>query len=151
MKKKWWRHLIAVSEEKNIGYLLLRLFIGVGMMTHGYGKFFGGPERWKGIGMAMGKLGINFLPTFWGFMAAFAEFFGGIFLVLGIFTPVFSFLIFFTMLVAAFFVHGGDSFSAREGALCHLFPSLLFMLKGAGRYSLDFLIFKSPGKRQTGR
>ena len=143
--KKWLKYLFITSGDKNIGYLLLRIFIGVGLMTHGYGKMFGGPEKWEGVGKAMSQLGINFLPTFWGFMAAFAEFFGGLFLALGLFTTISSFLIFFTMLVAAFFVHGGDSFSSRELAFCYFFAALMFMVKGAGRYSIDYYI-KRPGK-----
>jgi putative oxidoreductase len=49
----------------------------------------------------MGNLGISFLPAFWGFMAAFSEFFCSIFLILGIlFRPAALFLA-FTMFIAA--------------------------------------------------
>ena len=65
------------------------------------GKIAGGPERWERIGGTMGNLGISFLPAFWGFMAAFSEFFCSIFLILGIlFRPAALFLA-FTMFVAA--------------------------------------------------
>ncbi len=87
--------------NKDLGLLILRL--GVGLSTaifHGYGKIFGGPERWERIGGAMGNLGISFLPAFWGFMAAFSEFFCSIFLILGIlFRPAALFLA-FTMFIA---------------------------------------------------
>ncbi|MBN1900418.1 DoxX family protein [Candidatus Sumerlaeota bacterium] len=134
--------LFVSSDERNIGYLLLRLFVGVAFITHGYPKMFGGVERWEGIGKAMSRLGIDLFPVFWGFMASFAEFFGGFFLILGLCTTIFSFLIFFTMFVAAFFVHAADPFAKKEIALVFFFCAFLFMVKGAGKYSLDYPLFK---------
>ena len=144
---KLLKNLLITSKEKNIGFALFRVFVGAAFIIHGYPKMEGGLERWRAIGGAMGKLGIKFLPGFWGFMAATSEFFGGIFLILGLFTTVSSFLIFFTMLIAAFFVHQGDPFMKRELALVYFFASFLFMIKGAGKYSIDALITKSPVKQ----
>ena len=63
----------------NIGILFIRIGIGLMFILHGWPKFTGGPEKWAGLGAyGMGTLGINFLPVFWGFMAAAAEFLGGI-------------------------------------------------------------------------
>ena len=87
---------------RNLGLLILRLGIGLSMLLfHGYGKLIGGPERWEGLGGQMANLGINFLPVFWGFMAMFAEFFGSILLILGLFFRPAAFLLAGTMFVAA--------------------------------------------------
>jgi putative oxidoreductase len=85
----------------DFGLLLLRLGIGCSMVIfHGYGKMMGGPERWEGIGASMGVLGITFLPVFWGFMAAFAEFVCSILLILGPLFRLAAMLLAFSMFVA---------------------------------------------------
>ena len=77
-----------MRKDKNLlqaGLLLLRVGIGVSIFFHGLPKITGGPETWTAIGGTMSNLGINFAPTFWGFMAAFAETIGGILFALGLF------------------------------------------------------------------
>ena len=87
--------------DRDAGLLILRLGIGASMMLfHGWGKITGGPERWSGLGKHMGQLGIEFAPAFWGFAAAFSEFFGSILIVLGLFFRPAAGLLAFTMLVA---------------------------------------------------
>ena len=62
----------------NIGWLLLRVGIGISIFFHGLPKLMGGPETWTAIGSTMSVFGIDFAPQFWGFMAAIAESVGGI-------------------------------------------------------------------------
>lgn len=147
MKKRTWRFLFATSSDKNIGLLFLRLFAGAGLIAHGYSKIFAGPERWAKLGSVLSKIGIDFLHPFWGFMAAFAEFFGGIMILLGLFTTIASFLVFCTMLAAGMIHHHGDNFFKREPALLYLFISFFFMIKGAGAFSLDWIIEKFLNKK----
>src|SRR5687767_2021052 len=127
----------------DLGLLILRVGIGIMFMIHGWPKITGGTEMWTNIGGSMGNLGIDFAPAFWGFMAAFAEFFGGLFLVLGLFFRITNFLLVFTMIVAAI-VHlkgdvgfGGASHAIEAGIL---FFSLIFIVPG--RYSLDAMFFR---------
>ncbi|MCA1803347.1 MAG: DoxX family protein [Rhodothermaceae bacterium] len=120
------------------GLLLLRIGIGIFYIFHGYPKLFGGLDRWEAVGGAMGVLGIGFLPAFWGFMAAVAETFGGIFLILGLFTRPAAGLLFITMFVATIFhINNGDPFStiAHSGKMVVLFLSLIII--GPDRFSLD--------------
>lgn len=66
---KW---LIPKFAYPDFGMLVLRLGIGASFIIHhGYDKI-ADPGRWKGLGQQMSLLGIDFLPEFWGFMAAFA-------------------------------------------------------------------------------
>ena len=82
--------------------LLLRIGIGLMFILHGYPNIMGGMDKWSGLGaFGMNSIGISFYPAFWGFMAAFSEFFGGIMLVLGVYTRLFSFLLFITMFIAS--------------------------------------------------
>ena len=85
----------------DIGLLVIRVGIGVMFIFHGFPKITGGTEQWTELGKAMGTFGITFLPAFWGFMAAFSEFFGGVFLVLGILFQPACILLLITMTVAA--------------------------------------------------
>ena len=127
--------------KKNLlhfGILLLRIGIGVSMMMHGIPKLMAGPEMWTGLGGAMGNLGITFAPTFWGFMAAFAEGVGGLLIALGLFVRPVSLMLVFNMIVAMMMhIAQGDGFLGYGHALDLLiiFAALLFI--GAGKYSLD--------------
>jgi putative oxidoreductase len=69
--------------------------------VHGWGKITRGPELWGKLGGSMSNLGITFAPEFWGFMSAFAEFGGGILLLIGLFSRTAAFFMAFNMLVAA--------------------------------------------------
>jgi putative oxidoreductase len=107
-------------------------------IIHGAPKLFGGAETWIKLGGAMGNFGITFFPAFWGFMAAFSEFFGGIFLILGFLYRPFCLLLTITMIVAAtHHLARGDGIRGASHALesAILFFSLLFI--GPGKYSLD--------------
>ena len=135
--KAFQYYLWRAKPEGNLAYLGLRIFVGIAMFTHGYGKLIAGPDRWRAIGGVMASINIPGPAVFWGFMAAFAESIGAVLLAIGLFTPVASFLIAVTMFVAVFVAHSGDPFAARELGLMFLFTSLLFLFKGAGSYSVD--------------
>lgn len=135
---------------KNTGLLLLRIGIGIMFILHGWPKMVGGPERWAKIGANMQLLGIDFMPEFWGFMAAFAETVGGALLVLGLFFRPTLILLIITMLVATLRHQvAGDGFGGYSHALeaAILFFSLYFI--GPGRYSLDKTLFPSNKHRKT--
>jgi len=133
----------TLDKYRDIGLLILRLGIGGMMIFHGAPKMFGGPERWTGIGNSMALIGIKFLPVLWGFLAAFAEFAGGIFIILGLFFRPMSFMLFFTMFIAA--LSGLSRGNGLRGAahaieMGFVFLSLIFI--GPGKYSIDELLKK---------
>ena len=85
-------------------------------------------------------------PGLFQAVAAFAEFVGGIALIVGFATPLFAFLIACNMLVAIFvvliphgaiFVSSGSSKPGFELPLLYLAASLTLILIGAGAYSID--------------
>lgn len=130
----------------DLGLLILRLGIGLSMLLfHGWGKISGGPERWEGIGGQMANLGIDVFPVFWGFMAAFSEFFCSAFLVLGIFFRPAAFLLIGTMFVASIrhlslpAGEPGSGFSGASHALEFLTVYVALFLIGPGRYKLAAL------------
>ena len=136
----------SLDRYRDEGLLALRIGIGVMFVLHGFPKISGGPEVWTKIGMAMGALGITFAPAFWGFMAASAEFGGGLLLVLGLLTRPASLLLLSTMIVATVMhVKAGDGMNVYSHALeaAILFFSLLFI--GPGRLSLDEVWARKAG------
>ncbi len=135
-KQKLIKIIFGTCDDRNPGVLILRLFAGIAMMTHGYGKLFGGLE-----GFTENVAGMGFpLPAFFAFMAAFSEFFGALLLTLGLATRVWALLLAVTMGVAAFVAHAGDPFAMRELALLYMAVWVFFLFKGAGNYSVDALI-----------
>ena len=47
----------------------------------------------------------------------------------------------FTMAVAAFVVNGGEPWKEKESAVIYMAVFVMLMFTGAGRYSLDALLF----------
>jgi putative oxidoreductase len=123
-----------------VGLLIIRLVFGLGIALHGWGKIQH-PFNWMGADAPV--------PGFLQALAALSEFGGGIALILGLLTPVALLGLAITMLVAITTVHlkAGDPFVARGGgrsyelAALYLAVSLLVLLAGPGRLSLDAKLF----------
>jgi len=136
-----------LNANKDIGILFLRIVIGISYtLVYGLMKIQGGPEMWAQIGGTMSNLGITFVPVFWGFLASLSEFGGGILIFLGLFTRPAAAFMAFTMFVAAI-----QHLSMRDPwyvvmnpiEMLAVFIALIFL--GAGKYSLDYLMFKKKG------
>jgi putative oxidoreductase len=118
----------------NLGLLWLRVLMGAGIAYHGAMKIFGG---------MMGKLtegvaGMGFpFPEFFAWSAALAEFAGGLLIVLGLYTRPAALFVLVTMIVAAFFAHAKDPFSAKELALAYGVMAAALLMTGPGRWSID--------------
>ena len=129
------------------GWLLIRVGIGLMFMCFGFEKITGGPEKWEALGGAMSSMGITFLPTFWGFMAAFAEFFGGMAIMLGILVRPFAALMCFTMVVAVtMLMRSGADLIKFGHALDMAIVFFGILLGGGGRLTLGALIPKLKGR-----
>ncbi|MDP3889095.1 MAG: DoxX family protein [bacterium] len=127
---------------KELGLLILRFGIGLIFVRHGFGKIIAGKQTWIALGGAMSNFGITFAPMIWGLLAAFAESFGGIFLVLGYYTRIASFFMAFVMFVAVIMhLKKGDDWTTVSHPLALLIVFISLMLMGSGRYSLDSRIW----------
>lgn len=134
--KKFLLGTTVNARATDLGLLLIRIFSGIALaLAHGVGKF---PPSARFI-QNVGAMGYPF-PTVFAWAAAFAELFGGLLLAAGLLTRPASFFILVTMSSAAFLRHRGDPFLDRERALLYAAVALLFLLAGAGRYSLDAML-----------
>lgn len=132
----------TLEKYKDEGLLIVRLGFGLGFLYfHGWGKLIGGPEAWARYGQAMEQIGIHFGYTFFGFMAAFSESIGGLLIASGLFFPLATALLCFTMIVASVsHIASGQGNPGHAVKNAFLFLGLVFI--GPGKYSLDNLIFK---------
>lgn len=130
-----WNNLHKYKDE---GLLILRIGMGAMMMYHGAPKIMGGVEGWIKVGSAMKFLGITFAPAFWGFMAASAEFFGGLLIMLGLATRLACAFVTMTMVVAVTMklATGGGLFGASQAIENGIVYISLFVA-GPGVFSLD--------------
>ena len=137
---KYIRSVLSASGNTDVGILVLRSFTGLLMFfNHGMGKITAGGQKWDRLGHALTDLiGLDFLAIFFGFMASFAESIGALFIVIGLFTRVSSFLLFFTMGVASFKHLMESDFS--ELAFVYALISIVIMITGAGKHSADYHI-----------
>ncbi|GAC1396471.1 MAG: DoxX family protein [Vulcanimicrobiaceae bacterium] len=143
-----------LGTRADIALLALRVVIGVAFVFHGYPKIQH-PVTWLS-GMAPS------VPGWLAAVAAFAEFAGGIALVVGFATPLFAFLIACNMIVAIFVVlvpHGATFVGSTAGATTYELPLVYLIALGAlillgpGTYSLDGARGGStmPRRRRRGR
>ena len=124
------------SIPKDIILLVVRVFVGFAMLSHGFPKLQ--------MLLAGGKIEFfDFMglgPQISLILTVFAEFVCSILLILGLFTRVSLGCLIFTMIIAGFVVHVADPFEKREMALVYLSVYLLLMVIGAGKISVDHMI-----------
>ncbi len=134
--------------EPFVGYasylaLLVRLFLGVSLIIHGYPKVKGG---WKQSGQWVKSMGV---PAFTAVAATIVEFFGGIFLIAGLIVPAVSAFVAleFAAIIAmkrskmhAAYVSFEQGKPSCEIDAFYLVLALVLFVLGAGAFSLDNLL-----------
>ena len=92
-----------------LALLVMRLVLGAIMIAHGYHKVFGGFHHHMEM---VGSLGI---PRWLAYLSAGTEFFGGMAIVLGLFTRIFSLAFLIEMSVAIWKVHFKNGLMGNGG------------------------------------
>ena len=128
----------SLDKFRDFGLLLLRVLFGLYLaFGHGLGKITGGPEQWAGLGGTMEIFGLGFAPTFWGFMAAIAEFVCALLVAVGFLTRPAALLVVLNMSVAATAHITGVIDGGPEMALLYGIAFLSLVFVGPGKYSVD--------------
>ena len=143
------KQTLARLFNSNAGFapVALRIPIGITFIAHGAQKLFGafGGYGLEGTGQWMASIGLE-PGYFMALMAGSAEFFGGLFILLGLLTRPAALVIAVTMLVAIFSVHFANGlFMANNGyefGLALLAAAVSLVFSGAGKLALDSLIAK---------
>jgi putative oxidoreductase len=120
--------------------LLLRCGLALVFIYHGYPKLFGGTARFV---EAFQNLG---LPSYFVYVVGTIEVFGGVALALGLLTPIAGLLLLLDMAAAMWKYNFNEGiYAVREYELPLVLglASLALAATGAGRFSLDRLIFRS--------
>lgn len=112
-----------------LALLVMRLALGAVMVAHGYHKVFGGLHHHVEVVSSLG------LPGWMAYLSAFTEFFGGILVLLGLFTRAAAFAICINMSVAIAKVHFHNGLMGDKGyefplALAALAFALIFFGSG---------------------
>jgi putative oxidoreductase len=142
----WWQDLMLAVPRIICGYLLAANF--------GAAKF-GMP--WSPADNNLGFFEVAFwfpndvkeyggvfamFPAFWAWMGAFSEAVGGLFVLAGFQTRIFSFLITCTMLVVIFVHQFNNGLWSMLAGMGFLWVSMMGMALGSGRFGIDYLISK---------
>lgn len=122
--------------------LALRIPVGIIFMAHGSQKLFGwfGGYGLQGTGQWMASIGLE-PGVLMAFLAGCGEFFGGLFILLGLLTRPAALVLSLTMIVAIASVHIGNGlFMANNGyefGLVLLAASASLAFSGAGKVGVD--------------
>jgi putative oxidoreductase len=124
-------------------YFVLRLCTGIAMLYyHGWSKILSDSLRWERLGSSLSQwIGLDALAVPLGFMAAFSESIGSLLIALGLLTRPAAFLLGITMLVASSKKLSEAGIDDSELPLLFLMLSVVVLLKGPGKYSLDRILF----------
>lgn len=131
-------NMMFMDKFRDMGLLCLRLGLGAMFMYHGFPALVRGPEYWVELGGAMGHLGMTFMPTFWGFLAAVALFFGGMSLFVGLYSRIACVVLACTMFVAVLtkLSDGGGIGAAAHALEVGIVFASMFLI-GPGKLSVD--------------
>ena len=141
------KNLIASSLSTNNSYsaLALRLPLGIIFAAHGAQKLFGwfGGYGLEGTGQWMASIGLE-PGVLLAALSGSAEFFGGLFLILGLLTRPSALVLAVTMVVAIFSVHINNglfmSNNGYEFGLALLAGAVSLLISGGGRACVDSVI-----------
>jgi putative oxidoreductase len=132
----------SLNRLQPFALLVLRLVLGAIMIAHGYHKVFGGFHHHM---ESVGSIG---LPRWMAYLSAGTEFFGGIAIVLGLWTRCFALAFLIEMGIVIWKIHFKNGFTGNGG---YEFPLALaamafaLMCFDGGPWGMTF------GKRSGGR
>jgi putative oxidoreductase len=129
--------LIASPIQQQFGIAILRIITGVVFVAHGAQKVF--VYGFAGVGGAFAQMGVP-MPTVMGPLIGLLELFGGVALIVGLFTRVAAIALACDMLGAMILVHAAGGFFLPKGlefVLMLFAAALALVFAGPGALSVD--------------
>ena len=124
-----------LDQNRDIGVLLLRLFIGIRLIYGVIDNVF----SWKHMLQFRDFLQqFNFpVPIASAVVSVYAQLVAGIMIVLGWKIRIAAIFMIINFLVAIIMVHWGESFEAMTPPLAIIFSCFVFLFRGADKYSVS--------------
>jgi putative oxidoreductase len=136
-----------LNNVRPLALLMLRIVLGIIFLSHGYPKL-----AHSGAGMQSAFLEHG-LPAYFVYLAGIIETFGGLLLLLGLFTRGAALLLAIEMCVAIWKFHSRSYLAVHEYEFPLCLAAVCFVLAsvGAGAISLDSPLFEGGGKARGAR
>jgi putative oxidoreductase len=139
--------LVASPVQQQFGLAVLRVIAGVVFVAHGAQKVF--VYGFAGVGGAFAQMGVP-MPTVTGPLIGLIELFGGVALIVGLFTRIAAFALACDMLGAIILVHAAGGFFLPRGLefVLMLFAAAVALLfAGPGALSVDGVLANRSTRR----
>ena len=134
-----FRKFFYSEDQIALGLLILRVGVGIAFMLHGFPKLFMGGAMGLSKGLAATGIPGGVVAAY---LAALAEFFGGMTLIAGLLFRPTTVVLGFTMLVALIFhLRHGDSYITYSHALESGILFMALTVAGPGKFSVDHRLF----------
>jgi putative oxidoreductase len=132
----------SLSKLQPWALTLLRVALGVAMLVHGWEKLIppgslhrshplAGIEAFNHFVVTLG------LPYWLGYVSVATEFLGGAFLIVGLLTRFWAFMVVGNMLVALWKVNIHHGYSGSEYTVALITMALMLVVAGSGAFALD--------------
>ncbi len=141
----------SATQRLNVGLAILRIVVGIVFFAHGAQKLF--VYGLAGVTGSFTQMGVP-LPALSSAVVTGVEFFGGIALILGLFTRLAALPLAIDMLGAILLVHLKAGFFLPNGvefALTLLAASLTLALTGPGALALDAVLASRRDRAVSGQ
>lgn len=130
---------------RDVALLMVRIVIALLLVTHGFPKLqkllADEPVQFVSIFGMSEQASLS--------MAMFAEFFCALLVLVGFATRIATIPVIATMVVIVFHIHSDDPLPRKELPILYLMSYGFILLMGAGKYSIDNLIYKKRYKPTT--
>lgn len=120
------------------GIAIVRIAVGVMLIFHGWQVFETGDMN--GFADLLFNMSIPF-PEAMAYTGKLVELTGGFFLILGLFTRLMTLMLFLTFVFITFVLGDGKILAEDQHPFLYALISLLFFFTGAGRLSIDYILF----------
>lgn len=131
------------------GIALVRIVLGVLLIFHGL-QLFERQDMDEFADVLFNKA--MPYPEVMAYSGKLVELIGGFFLILGLFTRLITALLFITFIFITFIMGEGKILTDNQHPFMFALISLVFFFTGAGRFSIDYILFinKKEDKKDTG-